>query len=618
MVLSPVDVTDVSSPRQLLSYALAGQLERLRQQRGDLSNRRVAEAARLGGTASNAAPVLTRAVQHGPSPDQLAKIDQVIAVLDEKPEEICALSSLCSRLSTDKHSSVGLATAPPSWTNGLLRERPAGESGVLAQASTLLSALTAAERVDARSVAALRTRYATWIDLLVRRLILMSVGPPSVRSYDAQVLLGGLASYAFELTRDRLESKVRYSPLAFRVWRSIIKQVHLCKDADSARELTVWLRGLLLDSENLRKTNINPGASLDVEVALAVPADWPSPDNDWVADVLRKRALDRSATIRERGTAAMGLWQRAIEHGRDLSRTRDELRDVIAELNDPDSRPDAIAGLRWVATTLRSCIEGQHAVCNEWPEVDELWFKNVQLAADELDNFGVPDHLLAGTKSLFRHMILQNAGGYRRQAIETVVTSGMTTPIARALGQLLKTEQEEAWVRIRAESALGCLQQRNPWIEADLTQACLTAYGKVRRVGYADNWVPRARITELHAALLAVGDCFGVPGAEERAETARDRLAPMLTELAEPDSDGAQLLRRPARAAAYLLTLTARPRQRGIPDLSEVLLKKMSEHRDEATARLSRWALSFRFSEDGSVRPLLEAVNRGAEDDQPY
>ena len=36
------------------------------------------------------------------------------------------------------------------------------------------------------------------MELLVRRLILISVAPPTSRNYDAQILLGMLASYAFE------------------------------------------------------------------------------------------------------------------------------------------------------------------------------------------------------------------------------------------------------------------------------------------------------------------------------------------------------------------------------------------------------------------------------------
>ena len=72
------------------------------------------------------------------------------------------------------------------------------------------------------------------------------------------------------------------------------------------------------------------------------------------------------------------------------------------------------------------------------------------------------------------------------------------------------------------------------------------------------------------------------------------------------------------RAAAYLLTVAAQPRRSGKADLSEVLLEKLSHHPDKVTARLSRWALSFRFAPDGSVRSLLDAAEHGVIEDGPF
>ena len=118
----------------------------------------------------------------------------------------------------------------------------------------------------------------------------------------------------------------------------------------------------------------------------------------------------------------------------------------------------------------------QVAVCNDWPDVGEPWFRHVREAADELDSAGIPPHLLTGTKNLFQHTILQNAGVYRRQALETVVTSGWNEPVAEALGTLLRTEQDEAWLRVRVEFALGFLQQPDMSTETDLTEACEHAY----------------------------------------------------------------------------------------------------------------------------------------------
>src|SRR5205814_902580 len=172
--------------------------------------------------------------------------------------------------------------------------------------------------------------------------------------------------------------------------------------------------------------------------------------NDWIGRALLARARNPDATISERGTAAMGLWQRALRDGHPLEKTREDLRELITEFRDPDSRPDAPAGLRWLAATLEHVIDVEAEVCNDWPEVDEDWFRNVQEAADELDDAdaGIPATLLTGTKNLFRQMILQNASVYRREAIETVVASGWSAPVARALGSLLEKEQEEAWLRI--------------------------------------------------------------------------------------------------------------------------------------------------------------------------
>lgn len=261
-----------------------------------------------------------------------------------------------------------------------------------------------------------------------------------------------------------------------------------------------------------------------------------------------------------------------------------------------------------MAATLEHVIENRVAVCNEWPEVDEPWFRHVQEAADELDNHSIPGHLLPGTKTLFRHMILQNAGVYRRQAIETVVTGGWNEPVARALGVLLDKEQDEAWLRIRAQFALGFMQRPDPSAETDLTRACLHAFRNLRLGEIADDVAPpRSQVTEMHASLFAVGDCFGVAGAEERAASARERLRDVLTELAGAEGARALILRRAVRAAAYVLIFTAQPRDGGEKDLSQVLLEKLSHHPDEVTARLSRWALRFRFGPDGEIQSLLAA-----------
>ena len=480
----------------------------------------------------------------------------------------------------------------------------------------------AAERMGTSSiVTGIRDRYGKDMELLVQRLILISVAPPTPRNYDAQILLGMLASYAFEPMRDQLESQLRYSPMSFRIWRTITKLVKLGEDDKQAKALMPWVRRIIGDAEELRTRSLYAGRSLDLELAITVPASWSPPDSDWVGDALRARAQDNEATIRERGTAAMGLWQRALAEGhRDaMAKTEEELRGLIKMFRDPDARPDAAAGLRWLASTLEHAIDNREAVCNTWPDVRETWFRHVQDAAEDLDNAGIPAHLLTGTKTLFRQMILQNAGVYRRQAIETVVTSGWNAPVARALGTLLKNEKNEAWLRVRAEFALGYLQRPDMWTETALTRSCEQAYKnlKLNEIPHDDR-PPRAHVTEMHASLFAVGDCFGVPGAEARARSAREKLQPILEDLAGMTGDRALILRRPARAAAYLLTVTAQPRTGDTIDLSQELLEQFSRHPDPVTARLSRWALSFRFAPDGAVRPFLAAAEHGTHDDTPY
>ena len=68
-----------------------------------------------------------------------------------------------------------------------------------------------------------------------------------------------------------------------------------------------------------------------------------------------------------------------------------------------------------------------------------------------------------------------------------------------------------------------------------------------------------------------------------------------------------------------MLTVTAQPTPAGRKDLSQELLEALSTHRP-VTAKLSRWALSFRFAEteDGMViRSLLDAAVYGEQDDIP-
>jgi hypothetical protein len=609
------EVTDISAASQLLRYAAAGQLEVLCSRRG-LTHGAVAQGAGFGTTVTSAGPALTKALGDRLTPRQLNGLDEVIGALVPDLDGTGGLCSLALRLSAEsrremKGSSL-TARVPPSWTAEILGGQPADELGVLIQASALLSEFIAADKIKTSApLASIRDRYSREMKLLVPRLILISVTPPTSRTYDAQILLGMLASYAFSLLKDRLESQLRDSPMSFRVWRPISKLVMLSAGADHSDALRGWVQPLIGDSGELRNRSLHAGSGSDLELAVTIPAAWSPPGDDWVGRALLSRARNNEATIRERGTAAMGLWQRALTDERpDLIETEKGLRELIAEWKNPATRPDAAAGLNWLALTLEHAIENREPVCNDWPDPGEEWFQQVQDAAGELSNSDIPPHLVVGAKNLFRHMILQNAGVYRRQAVETVVTSGQSEPVARALGSLLRRlGTREPWLRIRVESALGFMQVRDVAVETDLTRACLQAYANLNLDDIPDDQMPpRSRVTEMHASLFAVGDCFGVTGAEDLARNARERLRPVLEQLASMEGTRAKLLRRAARAAAYLLTVTAQPRIGERKDLSEELLEKLSHYPDPVTAELSKWALSFRFAPDGNVRPFLAAA----------
>src|ERR1700733_1784091 len=371
-------VTDISSVNQLLSYATAGQLAQLLRERPDVSQAKVAYAAGLGGNPRNAGAALTTAVRDGPTDKQLQGLDEIISALAPDLDGTGGLCSLALRMSGEQRDHIQrqqhdqikssvIAHVPASWTSNILREFPDDDHDVLIQASALLSAFRAAERMhDGRgSVARLRDRYRQEIGWLVPRLILLTEVPPAARNYDAQILLGSLASYAFKLMKPHLENELRHSPLGFRVWRSITKLVTLSRaDSEHTDELKSWVRELIRDSEELRLNSLYAGRSLDLELAISVPPAWSPPGQDWVGEALFTRATNPFATLRERGTAAMGLWQRAIKEKRpDLEETEKKLRDLSKQFRDHPDRQDVPAGLRWIAATLEQVIDQRVAVC---------------------------------------------------------------------------------------------------------------------------------------------------------------------------------------------------------------------------------------------------------------
>ena len=195
------------------------------------------------------------------------------------------------------------------------------------------------------------------MELLVRRLILISVAPPTSRNYDAQILLGMLASYAFEPMRDRLESQLRYSPMAFRVWRAITKLVRLSEGGEHAEALRVWVRRLMRDAEELRKHSLYAGSSLDLELAITVPAAWSPPEDDWVGEALRARAREQRGHdpgTRHGGHGAVAARARPRADPT-WKRPREDLRELITEFRDPETRPDARRRAAVAGGNARAC-----------------------------------------------------------------------------------------------------------------------------------------------------------------------------------------------------------------------------------------------------------------------
>ena len=69
---------------------------------------------------------------------------------------------------------------------------------------------------------------------------------------------------------------------------------------------------------------------------------------------------------------------------------------------------------------------------------------------------------------------------------------------------------------------------------------------------------------------------FGIPDAEAWAGTTRDELRDVLEALAKAQDPRARILRRAARAAAYLLTVTAQSRSGGT-DFSKDMLEELRQ-----------------------------------------
>lgn len=616
MTRSP-DIADIQEPRDLIRFAVVAQMARVSR---EASQNEIAKAMGIGATPQNASSAFSHMLNSGSfSDERLQKLDELIVALAPSGlKHTGGLSSLAIRLRGIENREGLSGRVPPSWTRDILASRAENEFDVLTQAAALLSTFLAAHRADRvrRTGTAVRTvhdRYHDDIRRIIDQLIRVGAAPPNQRNVEALIMLGTLGSYAFDIMKAPLTDALWNMPLGFRVWRAITKLVRLTKPTSPyRRELRCWIEPLLGKAEDLRKLSLYPGRSLDLELATVIPLEWspPSePKNDWVGRALFVRAHNTEATIRERATAVMGLWQRALKDPRlDHTKVAEALTDLINEFEVAEQRPDLKRGIQWLAVTLKHVIQHKVPVCNDWPDVGrQAWKRHVHEAADFLDGQGLPDHLLAPTKKLFEHALLQNAGVARRQAIETLLLAGSAAPVAHALERFIELERTETWIRIRALFALGFLQHPDDKVAAVLTDACRSAYQKLLDAS-PDKGPSKAQIMELHTALFAIGDCFGAHGVDPHdVRGIRDGLRDILCGLVDEHRTEPDLLHPVARATAYLLTFTAQPRIDGETDLAQDLLEKLSRHPDGVTRKLSGWALKWRFDDRGNIRPLLLA-----------
>lgn len=610
-------ITDISNAEELIHYAVASQFGQLAARPGKpITQTEIAKAIDMDRSNFNRA----LGGKQKFSEDQLKQLDEVYVSLGL--DYAGGLSALAVRLrGSGNWASLG-AHIPPSWADEVLGAPATNENEVMIQATALVSRLRAAYRAG-RPV-----HYANreLIHRVVNQLILIGAAPPTRRNVEALVLLGNLAGYTFDLMQHELESALN-SPLGFRVWRAISKSVILNatpKNKGSAPDsdthyLQAFVRRLLQEANDMRERSLYPGRSLDLELAIMVPATWSPPEDDWIADVLLTRAKNERATLRERATAAFGLWERAVAgRGRNCEGVRHDLQALIEEFRVAFDRPDIASGMFWTAATLQQVIDDGSKVCNEWPHTDEPWLNVVKRAGERLNVQGVPANVRPATRKLFEHALLQNAGVYRRQAVDTLVAAGWAREIAPSLAEVLRNEQDESWLRIRALFTLGFMQNRSDDVARTLIEACNHVYQRLDKDSPEKN--PTALVTELHAALFAIGDCFGPRDAQEQARGVRESIRSILEFLVTKKGAEPQVMWPAARATAYLLAVTAQPRRPDQRlDLAQVLLGELRTHPDSVTRQLSDWALSFRFTKLGEVKPLLSAArgNIGTESDSP-
>lgn len=599
-----VRLDQIDDNGQLVRYALNAQVEMLRKQNRGMTQSHL--AALLGISEGTLSKYLNGTPTTKDFEATVSRFDRVAPVEVPALAATGGVSALSVRLRGQRQGQDLTARVPASWRRELLAKAHEAEPGatefdVLLQASSLLDMCQNATD-PARQVG---EAHRETLDKVITRLIRIGASPPTPRNVDALILIGNLAAYVFGSVHLRLDADLAGLPLGFRVWRAVTTIIRFNRDDGQSTPsgLPEWVRGQLMAAEQLRELSLFPGRSLDLEAAIEVPAAWSPSDDDWVSQVLWQRAGNAEAVVRERGTAAHGLWERALDNKypsrADITARLSALCKTL--LDEADKADDVTLGLRWVAATLDHVVRKGWKVCTTWPETEEPCVAVVQRATTDevLQAADIPKRMWTATRTLVEHSLLQNSGVHRRHAVDTLAASGWTEQILPCLALVLKDPETQSWLRCRALFVVSFLHQRGPIVDGLL----MTAFAKARTALHR-TW-SRGAASEMHAALFAMGDCYGASDAqEEEILKVRRYVDPLLPDLlASTDSEEKEVLYRVARAAAYLILVTAH----ADPEGSFTLLERLQGHKDRATSRLSRWALDRRFFTEGKthrVRPI--------------
>ncbi|MFI5931836.1 hypothetical protein [Actinoplanes sp. NPDC051494] len=619
-----VALTDITNATDLLRYAAKTQAIYLKTQHGIDFNEL---GAAMGLSKASFAGVLND--QSDKITNKLHDLDGAVFAFDPAfAARTGGLVALAARLRGYKDKSTAVGNLPAGWVSELLEKDFEKPIGFLMQASALLSAFMGAKSDRARS--AVVAHHQLDLDKVVYPLLLIGAGAPAPHSIDALIVLGALARHpqAFEGvrgqhgTRDILRDVLADSPLGFRIWRAITSVVQAAANAGDPLTkddpLPQWVQSRLVnDGDSLREKSLYPARSLDLELAIAIPSAW-TIDRDWPTEILERRAADRSAHLRERGTAAMGIWERAVSHPDGIGsarvrRARMTLNVIIEALENEEqtasTRPyysPPPGGRQWLSATLRHMLGQNEKVASTWPDDAEKYpfLRVVASGADRLrTDSTVPDPVRAATVFLFEQTLLQNAGVYRRKALNTLRGAGLATATAQAMITILEHADAEPWMRCRALFGIGFLQDRADRVQAALKDAFDHAREAVEH-HVAKETLTRDVVSELHAVIFAIGDCYGALGQEPLARYMREKVDPELWPFVE-HHQGPEF--HPiARAAAYLLTVT--PQLDGQKD-DRVRLRHLEQtHPDPVTRQACAWALRMRFHDattgNNAVRPL--------------